>query len=771
MSTPNFDVVVIARNESETLPRLIVSLKDFFIAGGSMHVLDTGSTDGTPEIARGLGCKVTEVGDRFRKQIDSDFAKQINEKFIQSGEDQVVSPGDSLFDFAEARNFAASLAENDMIAMPDCDEIFTKLDLETIQKEIDSGAEQFEYNFVFAHDSFGNPTISFLHSKFYDRRKLFWFGVIHEVLSGQATRKYLDESVIKLEHYQNEKTDRRGYLKGLALDCFLNPQKDRQSHYFAREMLYTGRYRSAIKEFERHLIMNGWEAERSQSLVFIGECYNCLGEPEKAVKAWQEAFTACGDRREPLIRLAEHYRQRNDYKHTAAYASAALSLPKGNFYADNAAHYAQTPHELLYFSLWWLGDKEGSKFHYDKAVSYQPLNPKYAHDRQFYYPVDLPFTGERLVPGATDHRPDLMTEHLARYNFASKFTSGQKVLDAACGAGYGKDIIKHKYTGVDISQEAINHAIKKHGDGFSVANLETLDGLPDERFDITLSFETLEHLSDPKPFIEWVKAHSKLFIFSIPVNLPGEFHKVVYSIEDIKKIGSYFPSVVFFSQKGDVIKSLDSEADYVIAVASIEKLPTISVILPHLSMGSQDREDGLKRCIQSIHDQNYPQELIELLVMDGDGTVPQKVHEGKERSIGEYLIYASNDLEFDRNAFLSAILESKKYDKALVSFNSGDLLPDLGNINEHFLIRKDFLSQIDNEIFDLRFNHVGCDNLLWHKATKLDQAFHSTHAQATHYHFSKGAKMDDVYKKGWGKVEEDRELLKKELDLLYPKTS
>jgi hypothetical protein len=90
------------------------------------------------------------------------------------GESSVVNPGDSLFDFASARNFASSLATNDFIFSPDCDEIWTRFDYEKVQELISAGIEQLEYSFVFSHDENGNPAIQFMHSKAFDRRKLQW---------------------------------------------------------------------------------------------------------------------------------------------------------------------------------------------------------------------------------------------------------------------------------------------------------------------------------------------------------------------------------------------------------------------------------------------------------------------------------------------------------------------------------------------------------------------------------------------------------------------
>ena len=82
MNIPKFSVVVIAKNEAKMLPRLVESLKEFTSRGGEIVCLDTGSKDGTPEIARKLGCKVTEVGERFITHITEEQAKAINDQFI-----------------------------------------------------------------------------------------------------------------------------------------------------------------------------------------------------------------------------------------------------------------------------------------------------------------------------------------------------------------------------------------------------------------------------------------------------------------------------------------------------------------------------------------------------------------------------------------------------------------------------------------------------------------------------------------------------------------
>lgn len=382
---PKFSVVLIARNESKTLPLLMTSLREFRERGGEVVLMDTGSTDDTAELARGLGCRVFEEGDRFTHTITKQTAHDINERFVVAGEEPIVAEGDRMFDYANARNHAAAYATNDMIAMPDCDEQYTRLDIDAINRLIADGYEQLEYNFVYAHDEHGAELVKFLHSKFYDRRKLKWVGIIHEVLQGEAKRIQLGEETIKLEHWQNPETDRRGYLKGLALSVINEPENDRNAHYFGRELLYAGRPRSAIRQLQAHVAMNRWPEERSQSQVHIGEAYMLIGQVPDAIHAWIDAYDTCPTRREPLMKIAEYYYRAKSPHHAAAYATAALEIPPSTFYASFQPYYEHYPHEILYWALFNLGKRDDARMHFDRCLAYKPHSAQYLHDYRLFY--------------------------------------------------------------------------------------------------------------------------------------------------------------------------------------------------------------------------------------------------------------------------------------------------------------------------------------------------------------------------------------------------
>jgi len=112
---------------------------------------------------------------------------------------------------------------------------------------------------------------------------------------------------------------------------------------------------------------------------------------------------------------------------------------------------------------------------------------------------------ERLVL-ERENTPELIRLHVARYEFAKKFVRGKKVLDVACGSGYGAAMLKEagaaKVIGVDLSNDAIEYAeshFQNRDIDFIVGNAEDLSA--HRGFDVVVSFETIEHLQHPETFL------------------------------------------------------------------------------------------------------------------------------------------------------------------------------------------------------------------------------------------------------------------------------
>jgi SAM-dependent methyltransferase len=119
----------------------------------------------------------------------------------------------------------------------------------------------------------------------------------------------------------------------------------------------------------------------------------------------------------------------------------------------------------------------------------------------------LAWTGERLV---TSCNQPLIYEHLHRYAIACGLAKWKRVLDIACGEGYGAKLLAHvatEVTGVDIDAETIAHA----KGAYRHRNLHFLQGscteIPcaDQSVDLVASFETIEHIREHDRFLQEIK--------------------------------------------------------------------------------------------------------------------------------------------------------------------------------------------------------------------------------------------------------------------------
>jgi len=177
---------------------------------------------------------------------------------------------------------------------------------------------------------------------------------------------------------------------------------------------------------------------------------------------------------------------------------------------------------------------------------------------------DLPFTGERFIPGTPG---EIWVEHWHRYHFASRWAAGKRVLDVACGEGYGSAGLARAaahVTGVDVSEAAVAHARRAYaaqGNLAFVAASCTAMPLPSASFDVVVSFETIEHIEGQEAFLDEVARVLRpggVFIVSCPNkveysdkrNYANEFHvKELYRDELAALVSARFPAIAWHGQR------------------------------------------------------------------------------------------------------------------------------------------------------------------------------------------------------------------------------
>jgi SAM-dependent methyltransferase len=115
----------------------------------------------------------------------------------------------------------------------------------------------------------------------------------------------------------------------------------------------------------------------------------------------------------------------------------------------------------------------------------------------------LSLTGERTLPDVPAENY-WYRRHLAVYEWIGARVLGARVLDMACGEGYGSAVLARgaaSVLGVDANPEAFEHArLRYRADNlrFELGLVETHGGAGGDRvFDAVVFLQTIEHVADP----------------------------------------------------------------------------------------------------------------------------------------------------------------------------------------------------------------------------------------------------------------------------------
>jgi cyclopropane fatty-acyl-phospholipid synthase-like methyltransferase len=171
--------------------------------------------------------------------------------------------------------------------------------------------------------------------------------------------------------------------------------------------------------------------------------------------------------------------------------------------------------------------------------------------------MDIKVTGECLVPGKSPAKTE--AEHFARYEYAANFVKHKKVLDIACGVGFGCGIYAESgaesIVGVDISISNIQYARSMYpSETITFLQKDLFDIDYQDEFDIVTSFETIEHVKDDKLALKKLRAalrNNGILIMSTPnrkITSPScktiddkpenEFHYREYTLREFRDLVS-----------------------------------------------------------------------------------------------------------------------------------------------------------------------------------------------------------------------------------------
>ncbi len=115
----------------------------------------------------------------------------------------------------------------------------------------------------------------------------------------------------------------------------------------------------------------------------------------------------------------------------------------------------------------------------------------------------LALTGERTLPDVPEENY-WFRRHQAVYGWIAARVAGMRVIDMACGEGYGSDVLAasaESVVGVDANPEAHEHARLRYRRGNLRFERDLVESFA-EQADAVVFLQTIEHLEDPDAVLE-----------------------------------------------------------------------------------------------------------------------------------------------------------------------------------------------------------------------------------------------------------------------------
>lgn len=318
---PKICVYTISKNEEMFIKRWADSAKDADV----LVIADTGSSDRTVEIAKECGVQTHEI---------------------------CITPW--RFDHARNANIALIPKDVDICICMDADEVLEPGWREEIERVWTPDTTRLKYMFDWGCG------IKFQYEKIHARHGYYWHHPCHEYPrpDGRINEKYAYTDKLLVSHHPDPTKSRGQYLDLLKLSVTEDPVCPRNAFYYARELSFHSEWSKSIVECERYLALPGatWSNERCYAYRVMGKCYDELGVPDRAERAFHMACGEAPNTREPWCELALLMYRQARWEECFAFSMRALKIVDRDFvYTCDPAVWGHWAHDLAAVAAWNLG--------------------------------------------------------------------------------------------------------------------------------------------------------------------------------------------------------------------------------------------------------------------------------------------------------------------------------------------------------------------------------------------------------------------------------
>ena len=362
-------VYTICRDEKQFVERFMETCKD----ADGVYVLDTGSTDGTPDALKALGANV-EV-------VPFDKWNTLEEY------DKLVTEGRNPWRFDVARNLSIDMCpeDADVLICIDLDEVLVPGWRQIVEQAWTPGVNHMSYLFSWSMTApypNGKPVNPFWYEKFHSRHGYMWVQPVHEQLCSehgfQDVRAWVKTCLV--HHYADPAKSRGQYLNLLELSVREAPHSMLARFYLGREYSFKGRHDDCINSHKILLAMPDCTEPRTRGNACnqIAACYGAKGDKKEQFNWLLRATIECPHQREAWVELAFYCQVTGDNLLGYWAAKKALEIPDNacdmNYLADENA-WRHRPHDIASICGWHAfnpNQREGCMEEAWKALSYSP---------------------------------------------------------------------------------------------------------------------------------------------------------------------------------------------------------------------------------------------------------------------------------------------------------------------------------------------------------------------------------------------------------------
>jgi hypothetical protein len=339
---------------------IVQTLKSFAPYIDYWTIMDTGSTDNTCELVRAT---LSDVPGELIEGPFVDFSTTRNHVLAHHGE------------------------KTRWTIMPDADDIL--VGGEKLRAQLptgEAGPEGFMVNLRRGHLDYYLPLV--LRSN----RKLRYVGRVHENVDRIIQQKIAGVEVRQDPPPQSREASKKRWERDARLleeDLQANPRNPRTLFYLAQTYECLSDKPQAIELYTRRIAVGGWIDETFEAHLRLAALYRATGDDAAADRWLLKAHSLVPERAEPLLKLAQHYHDKDDHALAFMFADRGAEMPysSSTLWVD---HNAQDEcARIASIHGYYLKDgyaKKAGADHAKDCVRRDPRNNNFRSNWAFYTP-------------------------------------------------------------------------------------------------------------------------------------------------------------------------------------------------------------------------------------------------------------------------------------------------------------------------------------------------------------------------------------------------